>query len=419
MNATPPPQSFARDLRSVPSGDGGIVARLAERLLAPSVARVDAGLIAGSMTATLPDGRVIRLGGRAPGHDAVLTLHRWRGLVRLRLAGSVGWYEAWRDGDWSSDDLVTLFAVFGANARTLASTGRARGPLRWWQRLRHALRRNDRTGARANIAAHYDLGNDFYAPWLDEHMLYSSALFDPAVPDQALADAQLRKCDAILDRLDLCNGDALLEIGCGWGALGARAVARHGVIYTGLTLSHEQAEWSRAVIDDARATVALRDYRDEAGVYDAIASVEMVEAVGREYWPAYLDAIAARLKPGGRAAIQYIAIDDALFDAYAAGADFIQRHIFPGGCLLSERRFAALAAERGLAWHDCERFGADYAQTLAAWREQFDRAAASEQLPPRFDADFQRLWRYYLDYCEGGFRGGSIWVAQVTLIKQG
>jgi cyclopropane-fatty-acyl-phospholipid synthase len=260
------------------------------------------------------------------------------------------------------------------------------------------------------------LGNDFYAEWLDARLVYSSARY--AVQDQSLEDAQLAKLDTVLDRLDLKNGDRMLEIGCGWGGLGDRAIKRFAVRYTGLTLSEEQAAVAQQLIGTA-GEIALRDYRNESGSYDAIASVEMVEAVGQDYWPTYLDCIAARLKPGGRAAIQYIAIDDRLFDAYAAGADFIQRYIFPGGCLISESRFAALAEERGLHWSDVNRFGGDYARTLAEWRQRFDHAIAEHRLPPRFDAHFQRLWRYYLEYCEGGFTGGSIWVAQVTLVKQG
>jgi cyclopropane-fatty-acyl-phospholipid synthase len=390
--------------------------RLAAWLLAGAIRRMDAAFAHGRLDALLPDGSVRTLGGRGPGPQASLTIRRWRALARLMLAGSIGWYEGWLAGEWDSPDRPALFAAFSANAAALGQAGRARGPLRWAQRWWHARQHNDRAGSRRNIAAHYDLGNDFYTPWLDDHLVYSSARF--IAPDQSLEDAQLAKIDAVLDRLQLHPGDALLEIGCGWGALGARAIERHGARYTGLTLSEEQAAIARPLVG-AAGDIALRDYRDERGRYDAIASVEMVEAVGQAYWPAYLDAIADRLKTGGRAAIQYIAIDDQLFDAYAAGADFIQRYIFPGGCLIAETHFAALAEARGLSWTDVDRFGADYARTLSLWRDRFDAALAAGRLPPRFDAAFQRMWRYYLDYCEGGFTGGSIWVGQVTLIKQG
>ncbi|MFM6853907.1 MAG: class I SAM-dependent methyltransferase, partial [Sphingopyxis sp.] len=302
-----------------------------------------------------------------------------------------------------------------------ANMGRARGPLRWIGHARHWLRRNSRHGSRRNIHAHYDLGNAFYAAWLDSSMLYSSALFDDAVPaecwrDEPLHRAQLRKVDAALARLALKPGDHLLEIGCGWGALGARAGEYFGAAYTGLTLSEEQAAWARPLVAQY-GDVALRDYRDETGLYDAIASIEMVEAVGQAYWPDYLAAVARLLKPGGRAVIQYIAIDDAIFDAYAANADFIQTYIFPGGCLISASRFRDLATQSGLSWQDQVDFPLHYAETLRRWRLAYDQAVADGRLPAQFTAQFHQLWRYYLIYCEAGFRGGGITVAQVTLVK--
>lgn len=391
-------------------------ARLFHRLLD----RIDAGLGLGTLEGHLPDGSVRILGGRGKGPLAVVHLHSWAALVRLALSGSVGWYRAWEQGEWSSPDPVPLFDLFMRNGEALGNVGRARGPWRWLNRLVHWLHRNDRRGARRNIHAHYDLGNDFYRLWLDTGMNYSSARF--TAPDQTLEEAQTAKVDAILDRLDLRSGSRLLEIGCGWGALAERAVERHDVIYTGITLSPAQAEIAAArlqAIDlTGRSHVEICDYRDAQGQYDAIASVEMVEAVGQAYWPAYLDAIARLLRPGGRAAIQYIAIDDALFESYAAGSDFIQAYIFPGGCLLSERRFRALAEARGLAWRDMCSFGGDYAETLRQWRERFDAAVTDGRLPAGFDDRFIRLWRYYLQYCEGGFRGGGIDVAQVTLEKR-
>lgn len=246
-------------------------------------------------------------------------------------------------------------------------------------------------------------------------MVYSSAIFDPAHPDEPLEDAQARKVDAALDRLGLSAGQQLLEIGCGWGALGARAIERHGVAYTGLTLSEEQAAWARPLVAP-HGVIALRDYRDESGTYDAIASIEMVEAVGQAYWPDYLETVARRLKPGGRAAIQYIAIDDELFEAYSTNADFIQTYIFPGGCLISVSRFRALAEQAGLEWQDQTDFPLDYAETLRRWRLAYDAALESGKLSD-FPPEFHRLWRFYLMYCEAGFRGGSISVAQVTLVK--
>ncbi len=205
------------------------------------------------------------------------------------------------------------------------------------------------------------------------------------------------------------------------GKSGRARLERADIDYTGLTLSQEQraAVMALPAIEKAseRANILLQDYRDIAGSYDSIVSVEMVEAVGQRYWPAYLQAIARLLKPGGRAAIQFISIDDAIFPAYARRADFIQRYIFPGGCLISERRFRSIAEAQGLVWADQSRFGLDYAWTLRQWRDRFDAVVDAGLLPHRFDVHFVDIWRYYLMYCEGGFAGRGIDVAQVTLVK--
>ena len=372
--------------------------------------RLDAGLERGAIDAHLPDGTHRLLGGRADGPVPVVTLHRWRALVRLATGGSVGWYEAWAAGDWSSPDPVPLFDLFMRNRVSLASAARANGPVRRALRFWHRLRPNDPAGARRNVQAHYDLGNDFYRLWLDPGMTYSAAMF--ASVEEPLEDAQRRKLQAVLDRTATRPGDHILEIGCGWGSFAALASGQ-GRAVDALTLSTEQKAHVDALALSGVA-VSLTDYRDVRGTYDAVASIEMVEAVGQRYWPAYLDAVARLLKPGGRAAIQYISIADDVFPAYAAGVDFIQRHVFPGGMLLSDSRFRALAEARGLAWTDHRAFGLDYAETLRRWREAFDAA----DLPARYDERFRRLWRYYLQYCEGGFQGGGINVAQVTLVKR-
>ena len=377
-----------------------VVRKLAERL--------DAGLAAGSLRATFPDGSMRVLGGRAPGIVAEATLHGWRGLVRVAAGGSIGLYQGWEAGEWTSEDPVQLFSLFVANAAAMGNTIRARGPWRWAARAVHWLRRNTRSGARRNIQAHYDLGNDFYAAWLDDDLIYSSARFDLGARD--LEAAQRNKLASIANRL---NGAAtVLEIGCGWGALAAQLKA-NGAQVTAISLSDEQLVYARAKYPGI--DFRKQDYRDVAGQFAAIASVEMVEAVGQEYWPDFFDCIARNLAPGGRAAIQYIAIDEALFPAYAASADFIQAYIFPGGMLVSEAEFRRLAAQRGLDWTDQTDFALDYAETLRIWRENFDRAVTEGRLPAQFDERFQRLWRFYLMYCEGGFRGGAIKVAQVTL----
>lgn len=419
MNAIDPRRGRRAALIHRPAAPqpAGAMSRLAGPVFHRLLDRIDAGLEKGSLEARLPDGSVRILGGRAPGPACQVHLLRWRALTRLIMSGSAGWYRGWAAGEWTSPDPVQLFALFMANAVPLGNVARPNGPGRWLGSAVHWARRNSRSGARRNIAYHYDLGNDFYALWLDRGMHYSSALFrDPDDPSESLERAQQRKVDAILDRLDLTDGSLLLEIGCGWGGLAEQAMARAAIRYDGLTLSTEQADYARRRLGSG-ANILLTDYRDAQGQYDAIASVEMVEAVGQRYWPVYLDAIERLLKPGGRAAIQYILIDDAIFDRYARGADFIQAYIFPGGMLISESRFHALAQERGLEWRDVRYFGLHYAETLRRWRERFDRVVEQGLLPPSFDQHFVELWRYYLMYCEGGFRGGTINVAQVTLAK--
>jgi cyclopropane-fatty-acyl-phospholipid synthase len=337
-------------------------------------------------------------------------------------SGSVGWYKAWEFGEWSSPDPVALFDLFVRNGESLGNTGRAKGLFRLVNRIAHRFRDNDKATARENISHHYDLGNDFYAAWLDEGMTYSSAVFAEAIADaEPLEQAQDRKLRLLLDRLGLKSGQALLDIGCGWGSLAEVAARDYGANVVGLTLSEEQKAYTDARMARAglsnRVDIRLDDYRDVRGCYDAVSSVEMVEAVGEDYWPAYLHAIARVLKPGGRAALQLISIREPLFAGYAANADFIQTYIFPGGMLVSEKRFAAIAADAGLHWRDRHGYGLHYAETLKRWRASYDAAVAEHRLPAGFDEPFHRLWRYYLMYCEGGFRGGGIDVAQVTLVK--
>ena len=395
---------------------GGILA-----LAAPAFKRLldqlDRRLEKGGIEATLPNGSQRRIGFHAYGPTAVVHLKNWMALVRLATSGSVGWYKAWAKAEWSSPDPVALFELFTLNAVGLGGAARAKGPSRWINALAHRLRDNAPSQARENIAAHYDLGNDFYAAWLDSTMTYSSAWWEQ---NSALSDAQHYKMQRLLDRLDLKPGDRLLEIGCGWGSLAIQA-ARRGASVVGLTLSSEQKEWAETAVADAgfadRIEIRLADYREIDEKFDAIASVEMVEAVGERWWGIYLDSIARNLKSGGRAALQFIYIRPELFDRYARSADFIQTYIFPGGMLLNEPQFRALAQERGLSWRDRSiDFGLDYALTLKRWRANYDLARQEGRLTG-FSDEFHDLWRYYLMYCEGGFRGGAIGVAQVTLAK--
>lgn len=385
--------------------------------------RIDTGLATGSLEAKLPDGKMRMLGNRAPGVAAQIELKSWRPLIRLMTSGSVGWYRGYAEGEWDSAAPEKLFELFVANRKTLGNVARAKGAARMRNLLAHAQRKNTRSNARKNIEAHYDLGNDFYAAWLDETMAYSSAIYiDPLSTEEPLADAQHRKVRKLLDRLDLKPGDTLLEIGCGWGGLMEVAAREYGVIVTGITLSTEQKAFTERRLAgtglEKMAKVELIDYRDVEGQFDAIASVEMVEAVGQEYWPAYLQTIADRLKPGGKAALQLISLEEEGFDAYAASADFIQTYVFPGGMLIEETRFERMARDAGMRWADRKGYHLHYAETLRRWRENYDAAVAAGKLPDGFDERFHTLWRFYLMYCEGGFRAGGIDVAQVTLVKE-
>jgi cyclopropane-fatty-acyl-phospholipid synthase len=423
MNAQPQPRGrhLIRADRRFATGSSWMA-----RFLAPGFQRlldtIDRGLEEGAIEATLPDGSYRVLGGRNPGPVAIVELKNWRPLVRLVTTGSVGWYRSWAEGEWTSPDPVPIFDLFMRNRHPLGELGRAQGPLRFFNLIWHAFRRNSRANSRRNIAFHYDLGNDFYETWLDTTMSYSSALFaEPISANESLESAQHRKITALLDRLDLKPGSTMLEIGCGWGGLAEVAAAEYQADVTGITLSVEQKAWAderiaRAGLSD-RARFEICDYRDVPGKFDAVASVEMVEAVGEKYWPTYMEAISRALKPGGKAAIQYIEIDDAVFESYRTDADFIQTYIFPGGMLISESRFRAAAEKAGLRWEKRTGFGPHYSETLRRWLQNFDATIAAGKMPAGFDPEFVKLWRFYLMYCEGGFAGGGIDVAQVTLVK--
>ncbi len=393
--------------------------RIGERFLG----KMDAGLEVGTVEGHLPDGSVRMLGGRQSGPYVSVDLNNWYALVRIGRDGSIGLFESWRRGEWASNHPEILFELFTRNRKAMGDTARASGFNRLLAKLLHFFRRNSKNGSRRNIEFHYDLGNDFYKLWLDENMNYSSADFAGLKANKDnLAKAQNQKIDRLLDRLDLQDGQNLLEVGCGWGALAVRALGQKAIAYHGITLSYEQKSLCDEILAKTseisdRADVTITDYREVTGQYDAIASVEMVEAVGEQYWPDYCNMIAQSLKPNGKAAIQYIRIEDDIFEAYRDSADFIQHYIFPGGMLISESRFRALAEKRGLSWVDQYDFGLDYADTLKIWRIKFEEVVKQGLLPKQFDERFIHMWRFYLLYCEGGFRGGAINVSQVTLMK--
>ena len=395
---------------------------------APAAARAVFGLMKrlkhGTLDIQLPDGTTLHFGA-ATGDGgrplrAAIRLKNWNVCAAALKSGDIGFAESYIAGDWSTPDLTTLLTLFIANRDEVESLVYGT----WWgsllHRARHLLNRNSRRGSQKNIHAHYDLGNEFYRLWLDPTMNYSSAWFEGDRQGD-LVDAQWAKVRRALTECDVRPGDRVLEVGCGWGALAECASRDLGANVTGVTLSREQLAWAQQRLAQARLSADLRyqDYRelaspDAGGKFDAIASIEMFEAVGREYWPGFFAMLKAQLKPGGKACIQSITIRDDLFDRYVRSTDFIQQYIFPGGLLPSRSAFRAAAAEAGLRVVNELEFGQDYAETLRRWRERFLSADAAVR-GLGFDTRFMRIWEFYLGYCEAAFVTGNTSVMQFTL----
>jgi len=378
-----------------------------------------AGLVrAGHLKLTLPDGSVHCFGGHGPGPCAEVILHSPRAIRRLALGGSLGWAEAYLDGDWSSPDLRAVMGLAVANEEEWDAVLRGNALVRLVSRILHALRPNTRRGARRNIAAHYDLGNEFYAAWLDPSMTYSSAEF--AASNETLEEAQARKVRNLLAAIDLRPGHSLLEIGCGWGYLAETAARDFGARVVALTLSREQHAYAMARISKAgladRVEIRLQDWRDVKERFDRVASVEMFEAVGEAYWAPFFSALRDRLTPGGRAGLQIITIADRYFETYRRSADFIQRYVFPGGMLPSPARLREETSRAGLIWQSEAWFGQSYAETLRQWNARF-QDAWPRLAPLGYGERFKRLWEYYLCYCETGFRAGWTDVGRFVLAR--
>ncbi|CDS53097.1 Cyclopropane-fatty-acyl-phospholipid synthase, plant type [Polaromonas sp. CG9_12] len=377
----------------------------------------------GTLTLQLPDGALQRFGsGTAP--MASLHLHNWKPCSAALRSGDIGFAESYIAGDWTTPHLADLLELLIINRQEVESAiyGSWLGRLAY--RVKHLLNRNTKANSQKNIHAHYDLGNAFYALWLDSTMNYSSAIFES--PDTTMVDGQHAKVRRALTLAQVKPGDRVLEIGCGWGALAEMATCEFGASVVGVTLSTEQLDWARERMArlgaSDEADLRLQDYRDIGKTtpdepFDAICSIEMVEAVGREYWPEYFKTVARLLKPGGHACIQSIVIDDALFERYIGSTDFIQQYIFPGGCLPCPREFRVQAEAAGFDIVDEFSFGQDYARTLRLWRDDF---LAQEQrvLQLGFDKRFIRIWEFYLAYCEAAFAQGNTSVMQFTLRKR-
>jgi cyclopropane-fatty-acyl-phospholipid synthase len=382
---------------------------------ARAVFRLMAELRHGSLDVQLPDGTQLHFG--QPGAlRAAIRLRNWNVCGAALKSGDIGFAETFIAGDWTTPDLTTLLKLFIANRDEIESVVYGS----WWgsllYRVRHLFNRNSRTGSKKNIHAHYDLGNEFYRLWLDPTMNYSSAWFEGDTGGDLVA-AQWAKVRRALSECDVQPGDRVLEIGCGWGALAESAARDFNATVTGVTLSREQLAWGQHRLRDAGLPGDLRfqDYRDIAdGPFDAICSIEMFEAVGREYWDGYFDTLKRNLKPGGKACIQSITIRDDLFERYVKSTDFIQQYIFPGGLLPSPSAFREAAAKAGLRVVNELSFGTDYAETLKRWRERF---LAEETKVRRlgFDTRFMRIWEFYLGYCEAAFAMGNTGVMQFTL----
>jgi cyclopropane-fatty-acyl-phospholipid synthase len=358
----------------------------------------------GHLTLSTPENAHYVFGDPHQQPAATLLIRDWRACRAILHAGDIGFADAYRARWLDSPDLSALLRVAIRNEAALAPSVVGGHAARLWYMLRHRLRRNTRFGSRRNIHAHYDLGNRFYALWLDDTWTYSSACFDRDA-QRSLADAQTAKYARIVETLRLRPGMHVLEIGCGWGGF-AHYAAGLGIRIDAVTISREQYGFAKDRIARAglqgRATIALRDYRDLLGQYDAIVSIEMFEAVGQPFWPTYFAALKRCLKPGARALIQSITIADAHFDAYRASSDFIREFIFPGGMLPSPGRFVDAACRAGLAAQAVFAFGQDYALTLRCWSEAFE-ARLDAARAQGFDETFIRTWRLYLAYCEAGF----------------
>ena len=363
----------------------------------------------GSLRLLTPDGMTHDFAGDAPGPNAVMQINDWRTVPALAAKGDIGLTEAYRDGWVDSPDLTALLTFGLVNEAALDRYIYGKPLQALAMRALYLLNRNTRGGSRRNIAAHYDLGNDFYRLWLDETMTYSSAIF---APGDDLAAAQRRKYDRIIDGLSGGSG-RLLEIGCGWGGFAERAAQRGDFAAKGLTLSVEQADFARSRLGPA-AEIALQDYRDERGQFDHIVSIEMFEAVGERFWPIYFAKLREVLSHKGRAMIQTITVADRYFDRYRKGGDMIRSFIFPGGMLPSPTRFQAEATRAGLRIEDDFAFGRDYAQTLTQWLDRFD-ARRAEVLAMGFDEAFIRVWRFYLAACAASFGVGRTDVIQYRL----
>jgi cyclopropane-fatty-acyl-phospholipid synthase len=372
----------------------------------------------GSLTFQLPSGRDLRIEGKGPGPDGRLIVRNFRFVSRVLAAADIGFGEGFMAGEWDTPDLAALLEVFTLNFDRLEQLVSGNPIMRAMNFLAHVFNHNSKAGSRRNIHAHYDLGNAFYERWLDAGMTYSSARYEQ--PGQPLIEAQRNKYLSLARQIELRQDHHVLEIGCGWGGFAEFAAGELGARVTGVTISPSQYEFARKRLFEQglaeRADIRLVDYRDVEGRFDRVASIEMFEAVGEAYWPAYFSKIRDVLSPGGRAGLQIITIRDELFSVYRQRSDFMRKYVFPGGMLPSEGRLREETARAGLEWGTIARFGQNYADTLSEWAARFE-AAWEEIKPLGFDERFRRLWSFYLRYCEAAFRTERTNVVQLSLMR--
>jgi cyclopropane-fatty-acyl-phospholipid synthase len=371
---------------------------------------------AGCLKLTLPDSRKVVVKGKTEGPVASVTLHNWNMPQRALSGGTIAVAESYMDGDWDSPDVGAFLELFLVNTDVGSNfSNGARGVLRLVEKFRHWMNANTKTGSKRNISAHYDLGNAFYKEWLDPTMTYSSALYSTGASD--LQSAQRAKYRALADAAGIKAGHHVLEIGCGWGGFAEYAAGEIGCKVTGLTISREQLAFANERMRNAglsdKVEIKFQDYREEKGLYDRIVSIEMFEAVGEKYWPAYFSQLQRCLKPGGKAGLQIITIKPEAYREYRANPDFIQKYVFPGGMLPTREHLIDLGRKVGLKMSGDFGFGLDYARTLAEWRQRF-WSVWDKVEPLGFDARFKRLWEFYLFYCEAGFRARNIDVRQIV-----
>ena len=411
--ATPPspqPEIFTEDHHRTALQDTPLLFRL--------FAKVAANAEAGALIITLPTGINIGFGNPSAEVNGTMVLRNYAVARRTLLGGDIGFFESFAADEWDSPNLSETLFVIALNTAQLQRGFHASTLVSWLDRFRHKLRANSKSGSKRNIAAHYDLGNEFYEKWLDDTMTYSSAKFESQ--NDPLSKAQLNKYRSLADQIGLQSDDKVLEIGSGWGGFAEFAAKNLGASVTGLTLSKEQLDYSQQRIFKEglaeKVKFRLQDYRDVDEAYDKIASIEMFEAVGREYWQTYFSKVRDSLKPGGVAGFQVITIADGLYEQYSRATDFIQKYVFPGGMLPSPPLLKSQIETAGLTLQDATAFGQDYARTLAVWHDRF-LGAWEEIRPLGFDDRFKKLWRFYLSYCEAGFKAGSTDVYQVSAVR--